>query len=422
MTIDLPPGLKPGVVLAGTLDTKSAEIGFLQEALQRHGLAVIVIDCGILGTASLDATIGREAVAAAGGGDLVALRRERHRERALDAMLRGLEAVMAALRAKGLVQGYLGVGGGTNAALASVAFRALPFGVPKLLVSTVASGQTRPLVGIKDVVLLHSVVDILGLNGFLRDMLRRAAAMMAALLVETAADAQPDGLAAGRPRIGMTTYGSTNDAAATALELLEGQPVEVLAFHARGVGGEAMESLIREGRIDAVLDLTTTEIADEIVGGINSAGPERLGAAGEAGIAQVVLPGAIDMVNFGPLASVPPAFRERLLARHTPSATLMRTTPEENAAMAAFMAEKLNAARGPVTVVLPLHGFSAYDRKGAPFFDPVADAAFRDGLKARLDPRVTVITVDSHINDHVCMETAVKELLRLTGLAEAGGR
>jgi uncharacterized protein (UPF0261 family) len=405
----------PGVVLAGTLDTKSEEIGYVVEAMRRRGLATIVIDCGILGTPGMAATVDRESVARAAGCDLAALRHGRNREEAIPAMGRGLAAVLEALLATGKVRGFFGIGGGTGAALAAAAFRVLPFGLPKLLVTTVASGDTRPYVGMKDVVLIHSVVDVLGLNDFLRRLLRQAAAAMAALLAEG-----PEARQAGRLCVGMTSYGSTTPAAMRAWENLTGRGFEVMTFHARGIGGQAMEELIRQDAVQAVLDLTTTEIADEIVGGINSAGPDRLTAAGRKALPQVVLPGAIDMVNFGARGSVPQRFAGRNLVFHTPYATLMRTTPSENVAMAEFMAERLNAARGPVTVVIPLRGFSAYDSEGAPFFDPEADRVFRETLAARLAPRIAVRCIDAHINDPACVDVATELLLEMIGTNEQG--
>jgi uncharacterized protein (UPF0261 family) len=409
-------GDRPAIVIAATLDTKAEEVEFVRAALERRGRSVIVVDCGILGRAGARADVPREAVAQAGGSDLGSMQREQNRETAIPIMLRGLERVIADLFARGRVAGYLGLGGGTNAALAAAAFKALPFGVSKVLVSTVACGNTRPFVGTKDVVLFHSVVDILGLNHFLKSILTRAAAAIDAMIEErSAGEAERD-----EPCIAVTAFGSTTEAATQALGLLSANGFEVLTFHARGVGGEAMEEMIREGRVDAVLDLTTTEIADEVVGGICSAGPNRLEAAGERGIPQVVLPGAIDMVNFGPPATVPPAFRTRRLLAHTPHATLMRTTAEENAAIAAFVAAKLNAATGPTGVVLPLRGFSAYDREGGPFFDPVADAAFRSALTAQLKPHIRVRTVDAHINQPEVIRAASSLLLDL--MSEPAGR
>jgi uncharacterized protein (UPF0261 family) len=400
----MPEAAGGGVVLAGTLDTKSTEIGFLRDALQAQGVPVIVIDCGVLGTPALAADIPQAEVAQAAGTTIEALRQQKDRSVAIPTMIRGLEAALARLLGEGRVLGYLGIGGGTNAALAAAAFRILPFGLPKMLVSTVAAGDTRGFIGAKDVVLMHSVVDVLGLNGFLRDVLRRAAGAMAGMVA--AASRAEEGGSDASGLLGLTAFGSTTAAATRAWQNLTDAGHEVLTFHARGIGGQAMEALIREGRIRGVLDLTITEIADELVGGIFSAGPDRLTAAGEAGIPQVVLPGSLDMVNFGAMHAVPERFHGRRLVSHTPLSTLMRTTPEENAAIAVFVAEKLNRAKGPVAVILPMRGFSAYDIAGGPFFNPSANDAFRDTLRERLAPRIRVEIVDAHINDPGCADLA----------------
>lgn len=398
------PG-EPAVVIAATLDTKGSEVAFVTCEFERRGIAVTVIDCGILGEPGMPAAFTRADVARAGGGDIAALRASRDRAPAISTMIRGLEVIMRDLQADGKIAGYFGLGGGTNAALASAAFALLPFGQPKMLVSTVACGNTRPFIGMKDVMLVHSVVDILGLNAFLKGILARAVSAFCAVLeTPTAEQPRPD-----RTCIGMTTFGSTTEGATIAHESLVGS-YDLLSFHARGIGGEALEAFVREGRIQAVLDLTTTEIADELVGGICSAGPNRLSAAAETGVPQVVLPGAIDMVNFGPPATVPERFKGRNFVSHTPHATLMRTTASENVAIAEFIAAKLNRAKGPVAVVLPLRGFSAYDISDGPFFDPNADGAFCATLAARLDPAIPVNRVDAHINDKAVIDCATRLL------------
>lgn len=403
------------IVLAGTLDTKSEELGFVRRELENAGLPVILIDCGVLGTPSIPANISREAIAGAGGGDLASLRAAKDRAAAMATMTRGLEREISRLVKEERIGGFMGVGGGTNAAFAAAAFRLIPYGIPKMLVSTVACGNTRPFIGIRDVVLVHSVVDILGLNDFVVSILSRSAKALAAM-VHAAPSAHPDGKRTHC--VGLTSYGSTTETSNRCYEGIVAAGLECLAFHARGVGGEAMESLIREGRIQSVLDLTTTEIADEIVGGICSAGPDRLSAAGNAGIPQVVLPGGIDIVNFGPSGSVPPKFSGRTFAAHTSLATLMRTTADENREIARFTAEKLNAAKGPVHVILPARGYSAYDREGQPFFDPQADRAYEEALQAALAPRIEVHRIDAHINDKAVSDLACTLLLDCVSRAE----
>lgn len=401
--------LRPGVVIACTLDTKGAEVAFVRDELARHGLEAILLDCGILGEPSIEPTVSRTEIAEAGGHSLEDLREGRDRSVAIPAMISGLEVTMRRLVAEGKALGYLGIGGGTNAALASAAFRILPFGVPKMLVSTVAAGDTRGFIDIKDVLLFHSVVDILGLNDFLRGILRQACAGLAGIVRESAKDRAPTPT---RSRmVGLTAFGSTTPAAMRIWQNLTDAGLEAMTFHARGTGGRAMEALIREGRFCGVLDLTITELADELVGGIFSAGPDRLTAAGEMGVPQVILPGSVDMVNFGARGTVPAQFEGRRFASHTPLSTLMRTTVDENEAMAKIVAQKLNQARGPVVVVLPERGFSAYDAEGAPFHDPDADAAFRDTLASALRPDIEVRRIDVHINEPACAALACRMLL-----------
>jgi uncharacterized protein (UPF0261 family) len=407
-----------GIVIACTLDTKSEEIDFVRRELARHGLAAIIIDCGILGEPGVAATIGRGDIAKAGGSTIEALREGRNREVAIPVMIRGLEVTVQRLHSEGRILGYLGVGGGTNAALAAAAFRLLPCGLPKMLISTVAAGDTRPFIDIKDVALIHSVVDILGLNGFLRGVLSRACAALAGMVGEVARQAAS--VAPSSMVVGLTAFGSTTPAAMRAWADLTRAQLEVLTFHARGIGGRAMETLIREGEIGAVLDLTITEIADELVGGIFSAGADRLSAAAERGLPQVILPGSIDMVNFGAPPTVPERFRGRRFVSHTPFTTLMRTTPEENAAMARFVAKALNRARGPTTVLLPERGFSAYDIAGGPFHDPEADASFCDELTALLDRGVRIERIDAHINDAACAARASQLLLDMIQSSQNG--
>lgn len=398
-----------GLLIPTSLDTKSEAVAYLRDRLRRHGVEVIVVDCGVLGTPGMTADVTREEIAGLAGTTIGELQDAADRETAIPTMILGLERLVGTMLQEGRIAGCLGLGGGTNAAFAAAVFDILPFGFPKMLVSTVASGNTASFVRGNDVLLFHSVVDVLGVNSILRLVLDRAAVAMAAMMREPA---QPV-TRVSAPTVGMTVFGSTTLAALKAEELLVGAGHEVLPFHARGVGGQAMEALVRDGRIQAVLDLTTTEIADELVGGILSAGPQRLEAAGTAAIPQVVLPGAIDLVNFGPAATVPAVFSGRRFLAHSPHATLMRTTAEENCEIARFIARKLNAARGAVEVVIPMQGFSAYDRKGQPFHDPQADSAFREILAETLRPDIPVHVLDCHINDADCVTFALERLWAL---------
>ena len=382
------------VVLVGTLDTKGVEHDYLRGLLRAHGVATLLVDAGVLGEPLAEPDIGREEVARAAGADVRALAAAGDRGAAVEAMARGAAAIVSRLHAEGRVDGVLALGGSGGTAIATEAMRALPVGVPKLMVSTMASGDTRPYVGASDVTMTYSVVDIAGINAVSARILTNAAAAMAGMaLAEHIADA------GDRPLVGASMFGVTTPCVTTARERLEELGYEVLVFHATGTGGQAMEALMRSGFITASLDVTTTELADDLVGGVLSAGPDRLEAAGELGLPQVVSVGALDMVNFGPIDTVPPEFRSRNLYKHNPTVTLMRTTPAECAEIGRRIGRKLNAARGPVTLFLPLRGVSVIDTEGQVFFDPEADAALFDALRETLDPSVDVRELDTDLND-----------------------
>ena len=272
--------------------------------------------------------------------------------------------------------------------------RALPVGIPKIMVSTLASGDTSPYVQSKDICMMYSVVDIAGINRLSRQILANAAEAMIGMVTAYNPEASDD-----KPLIAATMFGVTTPCVTKAREILEAAGYEVLVFHATGTGGRAMEDLVKGGFLDGVLDVTTTELADELVGGILSAGPDRLEAAGHAGLPQVIAPGALDMVNFGPPETVPEKLGIRQFYQHNPTVTLMRTTAEETAELGRIMAQKLNAAKGPTTVLIPTQGVSAIDKKGQPFDSPEARDAWRENLKAHINENVTVIEMDAHIND-----------------------
>lgn len=384
------------VVLVGTLDTKGQEYAYVRERLRQHGVDVILIDAGVLGTPLTEPDIAREAVAEAAGSTLAELVEVADRGQAIEVMSRGLQAIVRQLHAKGQLDAILGLGGSGGSSLITAAMRELPIGVPKLMVSTVAAGDTRPYVGATDLTMMHSVVDIAGINAISELILTNAAAAIAAM-AQANASFRPS--PQGKPMIGATMFGVTTPCVTTARERLEEVGYEVLVFHATGTGGQAMERLIRDGFITGVLDATTTELADELVGGVLSAGPDRLEAAGEMGIPQVVSLGALDMVNFGPAETVPAAFAQRLLYRHNPNVTLMRTTPKENAELGRILARKLNAAKGPVILFIPLKGVSQIATAGQAFYDPEADAALLNALHDNLDERIEVREMDTDIND-----------------------
>jgi uncharacterized protein (UPF0261 family) len=384
------------VVLVGTLDTKGHEYAYVRDRLRKHGVDVILIDAGVLGEPLTPPDITRETVATAAGADLAELVAAADRGQAIEVMSRGLQAVVRQLHAEGRLGAVLGLGGSGGSSLITAAMLELPIGVPKLMVSTVAAGDTRPYVGTVDLTMMHSVVDIAGINPISERILTNAAAAAAAM---ANANASFTPSASSKPMIGATMFGVTTPCVTTARERLEALGYEVLVFHATGTGGQSMERLIQDGFITGVLDATTTELADELVGGVFSAGPDRLEIAGEMGIPQVVSLGALDMVNFGPAETVPPKFADRILYKHNPTITLMRTTPEENAELGRRLAAKLNAARGPVILFIPLKGVSLIATEGQVFFDPEADAALLGALRENLNARVDVRELDTDIND-----------------------
>ncbi|MFI5913202.1 Tm-1-like ATP-binding domain-containing protein [Dactylosporangium sp. NPDC051541] len=414
-------GSRPTVALVGTLDTKGAEYEWVAERLARHGVGVLVVDVGIrpgvgfpapLTPVAPSSVIGQEDVAAAAGTSIAALRDGNDRGVAVTAMGEGAAAVLAPLVARGAVHGVLALGGSGGSSIAARAVRDLPIGLPKLIVSTMAAGDVSPYVGAADVTMMYSVVDISGINQLSRAILGNAAAGIAGM---AAAYSRREAVADDRPLVAASMFGVTTPAVDAARGRLEELGYEVLVFHATGSGGRALEGLARSGLLAGVLDLTTTELADDLVGGVLSAGPDRLTAAGIAGVAQVVSLGALDMVNFGPRETVPPAFAHRQFFVHNPTVTLMRTTPEENAELGRRIGRKLAAATGPTVLAVPRGGVSALDAPGMPFEDPDASKALFDAV---LHEAGAVEVVDSplHINDP---EFAVAAAERLHALIAA---
>ena len=405
----------PTVVLVGTLDTKGLEYEYLRGRLRGHGVDTVLVDAGILGPPLAEPDIAREEVAGAAGADVTELAASGDRGAAVEAMARGAAAVARRLHGEGRLDGILAIGGSGGSALATQAMRALPVGVPKLMVSTVASGDTRPYVGAVDVTMMYSVVDISGINRISERILANAAAAIAGMAQVTLAAAEEG----GRPLIGATMFGVTTAAITRARERLEELGYEVLVFHATGTGGQSMEALVNGGFLAGVLDLTTTELADELVGGVLSAGPDRLEAAGGLGIPQVVSLGALDMVNFGPRETVPERFEERNLYVHNPTVTLMRTTPEECAELGRRIARKLSAATGPTVLFVPLRGVSAIAIEGQVFHDPEADEALLGALRRGLADSVEVHELDLEINDPAFADAMANRLHEL--VEEAAG-
>jgi uncharacterized protein (UPF0261 family) len=389
------------VALVGTLDTKGPDYAFLAERLRAGGADVIVVDTGTGTPAGISPDIPAEQVAAAAGTTIDALRSAGDRGAAVTAMGRGAAAVVAMLAADGRVGGVLAAGGSGGSSIAAQVMAALPVGLPKLLVSTMASGDVSAYVGAKDVCVMYSVVDVAGVNRISRLVLGNAAAAMAGM-VRARAQAGDQASADGeRPLVAASMFGVTTPAVETARARLTGLGYEVLVFHATGAGGRALEALAEARLLAGVLDMTTTELADDLVGGVLSAGPARLTAAGAAGVPQVIAPGALDMVNFGPRDTVPGRFiGRRLLYAHNPTVTLMRTTAKEMAELGARIGRKAAAATGPAEVFWPDRGVSALDADGQVFFDAAADAACRDALAGELRAAGRMLhRIDAHIND-----------------------
>ena len=393
------------VGIVGTLDTKGIEFQFVKERIEASGTSTCVVDTGILGEPHFEPDVSAGEVAEAGGTSLQALQDGGDRGVAVAAMAEGAAKIIAQLQSDGKIDGVISLGGSAGTTIGTTAMRAVPVGVPKIMVSTLASGDTSPYVDTKDVSMMYSVVDIAGINSLSRQILANAAGAIVGM-----ANAEVPA-AEDKPLIGATMFGVTTPCVTKARELLEDAGYEVLVFHATGAGGRAMEDLVKGGFIVGVLDATTTELADELVGGVLSAGPDRLEAAGDLGVPQVVAPGALDMVNFGPPDTVPEQFKDRTFYQHNPTVTLMRTTVAENAELGKIMGQKLSQAKGPTTVIIPKQGVSAIDQEGQPFYSAEAETAWIENLKANLGDNVTLIEMDNHINDDAFAEKLVETLL-----------
>ena len=385
--------MSESILLIATLDTKGSEAAFVRDIIRARGHRVLVLDAGVLTEPPFAPAIGAAEVAEAGGASLEQLRKRNDRGDALDAMARGAAAIAARLVQDGTIGGAIGLGGSCGTAIATAAMRVMPVGMPKVMVSTVASGQVGPYVGVKDVTMMYAVVDVAGLNRISRRILANAAGAVSGMIEQATPVAEE------RQLIAATMFGVTTPCVDRMRGQLEQAGYEVLVFHATGSGGRAMEGLVEAGFFAGVADVTTTELCDELVGGVLSAGPDRLEAAGRMGIPQVVSCGALDMVNFWALDTVPEQFRSRRLHVHNPNVTLMRTTAEECARLGEIIISKLNAAKGQPVLLLPLHGVSALDMAGQSFHDPQADAALFDALRRGAGPGVTIVELDQHIND-----------------------
>ena len=401
------------IVIIGTLDTKGEECAYLKQQLEAAGAHPLVVDIGVLGPPRFAADVTREEVAAWGGTTLEQLAGDKDRGKAVTVMAHGVAAWARSELVKQPPAGVLAIGGSAGTTVATAAMRQLPVGIPKVMVSTLASGDTRPYVGSTDICMMYSVTDFAGLNRLTRTILDNAAKAILGMSGLKLSGTQVAG--DQRPLLAATMFGVTTPCVNASRQLLEAQGFELLVFHATGSGGQAMEQLVGDGFIEGVLDVTTTELADELVGGVLSAGPQRLEMAGKLGVPQVISVGALDMVNFGPRETVPERFRDRLFYQHNPTVTLMRTRPAENAELGRIIAQKASAAQGPVTILLPLRGVSAIDAPGQPFHDPEADQALFQAIRDGVHQHVKLVEVDAHINDAVFAQRLVDELASILG-------
>ncbi|KPL75508.1 hypothetical protein ADN00_12740 [Ornatilinea apprima] len=396
------------VVMVGSLDTKGEEFAFAKKIIEQAGVKTLVIDFGVMGKPFFEPDVKREDVASAGGGDLAKLASGSHKDDAMKVMTKGLAAVVKKLYAEGKLDGILGMGGSGNTSIATTAMRELPVGVPKLMVSTLGGGDVSAYAGTKDITFMPSVVDVAGINSISRRIYANAAGAIAGMVLAEAGEA-----GAVKPLITASMFGNTTTCVNAAREIIEKEGYEVLVFHATGTGGKTMESLIADGYIAASLDITTTELADEVCGGVLSAGPERCMAAAKAGIPTVLVPGCVDMANFWGIGTVPEKYKGRNLYEWNPNVTLLRTNVEENITMGKMIARAANASTAPVVVILPLKGVSMLDSEGGRFWDPEADQACFDTIKQNLKPGIPVIEVDNNINDPEFSSKVAQTLLDL---------
>lgn len=399
------------IALIGALDTKGAEFAFVKAEIERRGYRALVIDTGIVGEPVFAPEIDADVVAQAGGRSLADLRQEGDRGTAVATMTTGVTKVVKRLYDEGKIDGILGMGGSAGTVIAAAAMRQLPIGFPKVMVSTLAAGDTAAYVGTKDIVLIPSVVDVAGVNRISAHIFAHAVGAIVGM-VETAVPAIET-----KPLIAASMFGNTTKLVDQCRAILDAHGYETLVFHATGTGGRTMESLINEGYFTAVLDVTTTEWADELVGGFLTAGPERMDGAARQNLPQVIAPGCLDMVNFWGSDSVPAKYKERKFYYWNPNVTLMRTTPEENAALGRILAEKANQSAAPVAFFLPLQGISVLDSPGGEdspvgeFWWPEADRALFDAIKAHVRADIPVYELDCNINDAPFAEAVTNKLL-----------
>ncbi len=396
------------VLLVGALDTKGEEFAFVQQIIQAEGLETLVVDFGTMGAPSLQPDVTRAEVAAAASGDITYLSSGGHKDEAMQTMARGLAVVVGELYRQGRFSGIFGMGGSGGTHIAATAMRVLPVGVPKVMVSTVAGGDVSAYAGTKDITFIPSIVDVAGINSISRAIYANSAGAIAGMVKVQRPPASEE-----RPLVTASMFGNTTTCVDRARGVVERGGYEVLVFHSTGIGGRIMEDLISDGYIAGSLDITTTELADYVCGGVLSAGPERCQAASVAGIPALVVPGCVDMANFDSIDTVPERHRGRNLYQWNPNVTLMRTNVEENAQIGQLIASALNKSKAPTVVLLPMRGVSMLDSEGERFWDPEADLACFDAIRHNLRPDIPVHEVDNNINDPSFADAAAEKLLEL---------
>lgn len=390
------------------MDTKGAEFSFVNEIIKAQGVETLIIDAGIFEPA-LKPDVSNEEVCAASGHNLEELRAKNDRGTNVKAMSEGAAVIVQQLLKDGIVGGVISLGGTGGSSIAARVMRDVPVGIPKILVSTVAAGDVSPYVGVKDIMMMYSIVDVAGLNNVLKEVLTNASLAMAGIVKNKKPIPASD-----KPLIGATMFGVTTPCVTTAREYLETKGYEVVVFHATGAGGKSLEALIESGYFKGVLDITTTEWCDELVGGVLHAGPDRLNAAALNGIPQVVSVGALDMVNFGPVDTVPAKFEGRNFYEHNATVTLMRTTTEENAKLGEIIGKKVSQSTGNAAFFIPLKGVSMIDAEGMPFEGKEEDKALFSALRENIDTtKVELVEMDNNINDDEFALAMAKKLIEL---------
>jgi uncharacterized protein (UPF0261 family) len=396
------------IIVLATLDTKGQEAHYLRQQIEIAGDKACVIDVGVVGQPATEADVSREEVAAAGGRSLAELLENPDREVAAPVMAAGATQIVCELVDQGQAHGIVSMGGTQGTTLATKVMRELPYGLPKVMVSTMASGNVGPWVDIKDITMMFSVTDILGLNPVTRKILANAAGAVCGMAnVEVTLDQGE------KPLVGVTTVGITTQGAMKAIEVLEAAGYETIVFHAIGPGGRAMEQMMEEGIIGAVLDYSTIEVSNEMFDALLAGGDKRLTTAGRLGLPQVLCPGAIEVLVFNEPETVPPPFDTRTLIRHSPQITDVRLNAEEMAEVGRELARRLSHTTGEAFFMIPSGGYDSYAVEGGGFYDPEADQAFVDALKANLPENITVLERDTHIDDPAFAVEATQLLIQL---------